>query len=250
MRSFRRTLWSLFYGALLLSLLAWTGATRAEKSYEVITTEQLKEMMYSKRVFTLVDTRSREEFQEAHITGAIHIPEKEFDALVSLLPGDRNALLVLYCNGVKCGKSKRTAVKAEALGYHTIRIYSDGFPVWEERNLPIVAGSEYGKKIETTKLTPAALKQLTDEKKDGYVLIDVREPAEFKEGHIPTAINIPMEIFATKQDILPKEKKIIVYCNTGSRSYLSYRKLMKMDYKQIYQALFAEWKEAGLEVAR
>jgi rhodanese-related sulfurtransferase len=59
-----------------------------------------------------------------------------------------------------------------------------------------------------------------------------------------------MEIFATKQDILPKEKKIIVYCNTGSRSYLSYRKLMKMDYKQIYQALFAEWKEAGLEVAR
>jgi len=52
----------------------------------------------------------------------------------------------------------------------------------------------------------------------------VRDASEFKEGHIPTAINIPSETFAAGSGVLPKEKKIIVYCNTGSRSYLAYKK--------------------------
>jgi rhodanese-related sulfurtransferase len=83
-----------------------------------------------------------------------------------------------------------------------------------------------------------------------YVLVDVRDEAEFREGHIPTAINIPSETFATKSEVLPKEKKIIVYCNTGSRSYLAYKKLIGLAYPRIYQTLFADWKEAGLPVAR
>ena len=69
-------------------------------------------------------------------------------------------------------------------------------------------------------------------------------------AHIPTAINIPAETFAVKSDVLPKEKKIIVYCNTGSRSYIAYRKLGKLAYPRFYQALFADWKEAKLPVEK
>lgn len=236
---------------LLMTILSVASIVFAETEFEIVTTEQLKAIMEEKKkVFTLIDTRSREEYQEAHIIGALNIPEKNFDELVSLLPSDKSSLLVFYCNGVKCGKSKRTAKKATVLRYNNIAIYNEGFPVWEERNLKIVAGPEYGKKIETTRLKPLELKKLTDENRQAYVLVDVRDESEYKEGHIPTAINITAEIFASKQDILPKEKKIIVYCNTGSRSYMAYRKLMKMDYKTIYQVLFSEWKEAGLPVEK
>jgi rhodanese-related sulfurtransferase len=106
------------------------------------------------------------------------------------------------------------------------------------------------KKIETTKLAPADIKKLIDAKGNDYVLVDVRDEAEFKEGHIPTAINIPVETFASRSEILPKEKKIIVYCNTGGRSYNAYRKLMKLAYSSIYQTLFADWKEAGMPVEK
>ncbi|MEW6117260.1 MAG: rhodanese-like domain-containing protein [Nitrospirota bacterium] len=222
----------------------------AESTYQTITSEQLKAMIDEKKAFMLIDARTKEEYQEAHIITSINIPEKSFESLTSLLPADKNAHLVFYCNGVKCGKSKRTAKKAEAIGYTNITIYNDGFPVWEEKNLPIVAGPEYGKKIETTKLKPADIKKLIDQNKGDYVLVDVRDASEYKEGHIPGAVNIPADRFASAQDILPKEKKIIVYCNTGSRSYIAYRKLVKMDYKQIYQTLFAEWNEAKMPVER
>ena len=122
--------------------------------------------------------------------------------------------------------------------------------MWEEKALPIVAGPEYGKKIETTKIKPADLKRMIDEKKTDFVLVDTRDPAEFMEGHIPAAINISAEKFASGSGALPKEKKIIVYCNTGSRSYLAYRKLVSLSYPDIYQTLFADWKDAGMPIEK
>ena len=222
----------------------------ADIDFNLISTDSLKTMIDEKKNFTLVDARTNTEYQEAHIIGAINVAEKTFKESASLLPADKTSLLVIYCNGVKCGKSKKVAKLASEAGYSNILIYSEGFPVWEEKNLPIAAGPEYGRKIETTRLSPTEVKNLVDAGKDDYVLVDVRDAAEYKEGHIPIAINIPSETFASKSDVLPKEKKIIVYCNTGSRSYMAYRKLGKLAYGNIYQTLFAEWKEAGLPIEK
>jgi len=222
----------------------------AEVDYSVVSTDEVKAMVDQKASFTLIDARTSQEYQEAHIVGAINIPEKNLEGNLGILPADKNSLLVIYCNGVKCGKSKRLARKLEPLGYRNIKIYSDGIPVWEERNLPIVPGPDYGKKIETQKVKAADLAQLIRENKGDYVLVDVRDSAEYREGHIPTAINIPAETFSTQSGVLPKEKKIIVYCNSGSRSYLAYRKLLKLAYPDIYQTLLADWKEAGFAVEK
>jgi rhodanese-related sulfurtransferase len=150
---------------------------------------------------------------------------------------------------VKCGKSKRAAQKAVAIGYKNVLVYKEGMPVWEELNYPIYAGPDYEKKIETTKLSPAEMKAMVNSGAGDFTIVDVRDESEFAEGHIPGAINIPVSRFAAESGKLDKKKKIVVYCNSGGRSYLGYRKLMKLSYKNIYQTLFADWKEAGMEVA-
>jgi len=63
-------------------------------------------------------------------------------------------------------------------------------------------------------------------------------------------IHIRNITFAFRSGILPKEKKIIVACNTGSRSYLAYRKLIQLAYPSIYQTLIADWKDAGMELEK
>lgn len=222
----------------------------AEQSYKIISTDQLKAMIDEKKPMVLIDARTKDEYQEAHIDGAISMPEKTFDENIAMLPADKNALLVLYCNGVKCGKSRKTAAKAGAKGYTNILVYGEGFPVWEEKSYKIVPGPDYAKKVETTKIQPADLKKMLDAKDDAFVLVDVRDATEYNEGHIPGAINIPAETFASRSEILSKEKKIVVYCNTGGRSYAAYRKLMKLGYTDIAQTLFADWKAAGMPVAK
>ncbi|MCI5224458.1 MAG: rhodanese-like domain-containing protein, partial [Candidatus Electrothrix sp. AR4] len=125
-----------------------------------------------------------------------------------------------------------------------------GMPVWEEKGLPIYAGPEYEKRIETAKLSPQELHTLLESKGGTFTVVDVRDPEEFQQGHVPGAINIPSPTFAAQSGVLDKKKQIIVYCNGGGRSYNAYRKLMKLGYKDIHQTLLFDWKEAGLPLEK
>jgi rhodanese-related sulfurtransferase len=123
-------------------------------------------------------------------------------------------------------------------------------PVWEEKGYAVYAGPDYEKRIETTKITPQELKTLMETKSGTFTLVDVRDPQEFAEGHIPGAINIPSDKFAAGSAVLDKEKLVVVYCKSGGRSYTAYRKLQKLDYSKIVQAILADWEEAGLPVTK
>lgn len=220
-----------------------------DDGYRLIDTEALKDMLDSGIEVSVFDARNPEEFQEVHIKGAKSLSEKKFEESVHLLPTDKSELVVFYCNGIKCGKSKKAAKKAIAKGYRNVLVYAEGMPVWEEKGMPIYAGPNYEERIETTKINPPDLNSLVKSGMDSFQLVDVRDPDEFAEGHIPGSINIPVASFASQSEILDKKKQVIVYCNSGGRSYNAYRKLMKLGYKNINQAIFADWKEAGLPVA-
>jgi rhodanese-related sulfurtransferase len=49
-------------------------------------------------------------------------------------------------------------------------------------------------------------------------LIDVREPSEYREGHIPSAVNIPHKSLVKKPPKLRKDSLLVVYCRSGSRA--------------------------------
>ncbi|MCQ4922562.1 rhodanese-like domain-containing protein [Tissierella carlieri] len=64
------------------------------------------------------------------------------------------------------------------------------------------------------------VKQNSGKEKDKVLIIDVRSPEEYKEGHIPHAININVEGFEDRISELEdlKEFPIITYCNSGKKS--------------------------------
>jgi rhodanese-related sulfurtransferase len=49
-------------------------------------------------------------------------------------------------------------------------------------------------------------------------LIDVREPAEYAEAHVPGAVLIPMGQLATRLDEVPRDRTVYVICRSGNRS--------------------------------
>ena len=50
------------------------------------------------------------------------------------------------------------------------------------------------------------------------MLIDARDAAQFAKGHIPGAVNIDWRQVLAKRNIIPKDKPVLIYCNTGSLS--------------------------------
>jgi phage shock protein E len=54
---------------------------------------------------------------------------------------------------------------------------------------------------------------------DGALLLDVRTSGEFHEGHVPHALNIPVqELPARLSEVGPTKRPIVVYCRSGGRS--------------------------------
>jgi NADPH-dependent 2,4-dienoyl-CoA reductase/sulfur reductase-like enzyme/rhodanese-related sulfurtransferase len=59
--------------------------------------------------------------------------------------------------------------------------------------------------------------------KERPFLVDVRTPKEFSEGHIPGAINIPVDVLRDQLTDLPRGQHIAVYCQVGQRGYIATR---------------------------
>lgn len=60
---------------------------------------------------------------------------------------------------------------------------------------------------------------------DSLLLVDVRTEGEFEVGHLPGAINIPLESLRERTSELPKDRKIATHCKVGQRGYLAARLL-------------------------
>ena len=63
---------------------------------------------------------------------------------------------------------------------------------------------------------------------NNYIIVDVRTPDEYNEGHLKDAINIPVD--EIEENIFNKTKTILVYCRSGNRSKTAYNSLTKMGY--------------------
>ena len=81
-----------------------------------------------------------------------------------------------------------------------------------------------------------SMQELEEKQKNGAVIVDVRSSQEYNEGHISEAINIPYyEIKKNVNNVLKnKNQEIVLYCQTGFRSKQAYKKLIKLEYKNVY----------------
>ena len=80
-----------------------------------------------------------------------------------------------------------------------------------------------------------AVKMMKDEK--DYIILDVRRPDEYAEGHIPGAINVPNEEIGTAEilELPSKSQLILVYCRSGRRSKEAAEKLAGLGYTNIVE---------------
>jgi len=80
------------------------------------------------------------------------------------------------------------------------------------------------------------MEQLKKMQNIGAVLIDVRSPQEFEEGHLNAAISLPeYEIKSkAKQILVNKKQLIVVYCSTGHRSERAKYLLKRIGYENVY----------------
>ncbi len=69
---------------------------------------------------------------------------------------------------------------------------------------------------------------------NNQVIIDVREPGEYANGHIKGALNIPLSQLRERIDEIPKEAPVYLHCRTGQRSYNATLALQNLGFENVY----------------
>jgi len=82
-------------------------------------------------------------------------------------------------------------------------------------------------------------------------VVDVREPREFRHGHIPGALSLPLSLFVTDQADLSGESALVLVCRSGRRSTRAAAYLKKHGYDQVQVVAggMLAWENAGLLTA-
>lgn len=106
--------------------------------------------------------------------------------------------------------------------------------------------SFFKKNYET--VSPAKAKEAQDA---GAMLIDVRESSEYRSGHAPGARHISVQVIERRLGEIPKERQIIVVCQSGMRSQRAAEILSSNGYRVLnVSGGMIGWQRAGLKVAK
>lgn len=111
---------------LACSLIAVVNVFAGE--YEDISITELKKAIADKKV-VLLDVNGSAGYAKGHIPGAIDY-RANADKIATLLPEDKNTLVVAYCGGPSCQAYKAGAAKAEELGFKNVKHLSAGISGW------------------------------------------------------------------------------------------------------------------------
>lgn len=215
---------------------------------EVSTSRKTYEQYPAEWNFVIVDSRPAPVFKEGHINGAINIPDSQFEQFSSLLPEDKNKLLIFYCGGIACELSSNSAEKALKLGYKNIKVYQEGLPEWKKAGNYVTVTASYIKDL----IMDA---NVSRDDKPPFVILDARPYTKYFESHIPNAVFADDTLFAQKYlGSAPANKatEVIVYCGGFSchKSHVVAEELIKNGYTnvKVYSGGLPDWSAQSMPV--
>lgn len=192
-----------------------------EQSLKALSVQEVKKAIAGDML--LLDTRNEQVFTDGFIPGSVSIGlEGRFAEWAgSLLPFDQPMILV-----TDAGKEKESIIRLARVGFSKVEGYvAGGFEAWKD------AGEEIDMII-NVEADELAMDIPFD---DNLVVLDVRKPAEFAEGHVKEAMNIPLDDMKDVLSLsnLEEEQNIYVHCQGGYRSVIASSLLKRQGFHNI-----------------
>ncbi|MGQ9904156.1 MAG: MBL fold metallo-hydrolase [Anaerolineae bacterium] len=193
----------------------------------------------------LLDARPKADYVQAHVPGSIHLElnDQLSNRAGFVLPPDASIILLL----ARAEDYARAAMALARVGFDDVRGYlADSLEMWEAFGLPIASG-------DIRDIQAIELKALMEsETGQRLVVVDVREPWEYAQGHVPGARLMPLGQLRARLSELNPEQPVAVICASGSRSLSAAQVLGQKGFKTIYNVArgMMDWSMSRLPVER
>jgi hydroxyacylglutathione hydrolase len=185
----------------------------------------------------LVDARTNEQFDEAHIPGAISASAYDtgFATKVARVVDPNVEVIVVAASD---GYELEAAELLASVGIHVQGFLQGGMTAWRSEERPV-------SRIEL--IDADALADRLEDSED-LIVLDVRDQDEFGAAHIPGALHIPYGQLIERLAELPRDRPIAAICSGGKRSGLAASLLQREGFTEVIHVArggVATWRELG-----
>jgi rhodanese-related sulfurtransferase len=198
---------------------------------------------------SLLDVRTREEFEAGHVPGSIWAPGGQAVQATDEYVAVRAGWLVLICDGF--GRSIMTAGWLKRMGFPHVAVLEGGVPAWERSGRPLETGQSapapFGYEAAQRVVERVAPGPLGDD-----VVVSVDPSDVYQRGHLPGAVWIGrgrLELAVGRAAPDPT-RRVLLTCADGVQSTLAAATLRRMGYAaaRVLDGGVAAWRAAGLAV--
>lgn len=198
---------------------------------------------YFERGAALLDTRTKAEYVEKHVPGSVYLTlSPQLSNRIGLVLPPEVPIAVLKGDDQEM---REIVLSLARVGFEDVVGYIDGgIEAWDAAGLPTASG-------DVEDITPEQLNSMLAENPD-LVLVDVREPWEYRSARVPQAKLIPLGQLAARVGELDPERPVALICATGSRSLSAAAFLGRKGFRTMYNVLNGTegWMRRGFPVER
>jgi hydroxyacylglutathione hydrolase len=187
----------------------------------------------------LVDARTNEQFDEAHVPGAISASAYETGfatKVATVIPPDVELIVVAASEDYELEAAELLA----SVGLGVRGYLEGGMTAWRSEGRPVL-------RIEL--IDPDELAERLEEEE--LVVLDVRDDDEWTEAHIAGSIHLPYGELPERQGELPRDKAIAAICSGGKRSGLAASILQRDGFERVIHVAnggVGTWRSSGRPV--
>lgn len=181
----------------------------------------------------LVDIRDKAEAAKGYIEGSVSYTTDQLKDAQKNFPPFKDAPIIIITDDQ--AQAKKAFATVREWGFMNAAILEGGVKGWTQAGNPLKQG-QLGTKIAYVpkpvqgSIEPDQFTAIAKSKPKDTIIIDVRDKDETAKGMLKTAINIPTQEIGGRLSEIPKDKKIIVHCQTGVRASMAYQTLKEAGY--------------------
>jgi rhodanese-related sulfurtransferase/glyoxylase-like metal-dependent hydrolase (beta-lactamase superfamily II) len=184
----------------------------------------------------VLDVREPAAFAAGHLPGSVNVglSGKYATWAGTLLDRERPIVLV-----AEAGREREAAVRLGRIGFDQVRGYLEGGTSALAARADLLATAERVDPLDAQRLLESAPET---------AVIDVRTAAEWRGGHVPGAKNVPLDRLSSRLDEVPRDRPLLLHCQSGYRSSTAASLLRRAGYSRLTDLAggMNAWRLAGL----
>jgi rhodanese-related sulfurtransferase/glyoxylase-like metal-dependent hydrolase (beta-lactamase superfamily II) len=184
----------------------------------------------------VVDVRTVEAYHREHLPRSVSIAFRDSYCVWLGWVAPEEAPLLFVADGIDID---RVVEESLLVGYERFEGYLDGgMPAWRKAGMP------------SASIPAIAPDDAARAIGDGATLVDVRAPSEYREGHLPGALHIPVDEIPERARALPAGRPVLTYCGVGERSATAASLLERAGVREVMslEGGIEAWRRAGQRV--